>query len=375
METIAEIVARQLEVALDVPLWVGGYAIVKRDYCHLTLRTNEGRCGYALAFSRGRQLASVAGELAARRTLGCEPWENEKIWDEMYKDSRLNGRQGLLMRAVSLVDLALWDLKAKRVGMPVHRLLGGYRSAVPVLMAGGYYRKDKGPDELVEEFRQYAARGFRHLKLMVGGASMREDLARFVAVRRALPDHVELGVDANGSWEDAWAVRRWIEEAQAAGGPLSFVEEPLPPEQTAGMRWLREHGSARVASGEFVAGRWAFKELIDGQAVDIVRADATLCGGITEWKRILALCETAHVPVIPHYYPSIHVHLAAAFPGCGMIETVDSAGNNSSTSLLMGCTYTLRDGCAAVGTAPGFGYEQDESLIRASTVQETVIRA
>jgi D-arabinonate dehydratase len=368
-ETIRSIIARNIVVPLEQPLWIGGYAVLKRDYCLVEITTSMDRKGYSLGFSRGGDLSSTIIREMAPHIMKCNIDDTEKIWEIMYNSQKLNGRQGFMMRALSLLDIALWDLKAKKAGLPLHTLLGGYRDSIPLLMAGGYYADNKGLEELCEEFAGYVEKGFKHLKLMVGGVSMEEDLERFVTLRKSLPDSVTLGVDANGAWSDVKAVQRWIEKAVSATCGISFVEEPLPPEQMEAISYLRNKLSVPIAVGEFLAGRWTFKQYISSECMDIVRADATLCGGITEWKRIAALADAYNLTLFPHYFSSIHFHLGMAFPGCKMIEVVAAENRNSSFHLIAGASYEQRDGAAYPNHLPGLGLTIDLAFMEFHTTK------
>ena len=375
VDLIARIEASLIVVPLETPVWLGGAAVRERQYCMVRVRSEGGAEGVALGFTRNADLAGMIIHQLAPELVGQPAEHVEALWESMYRAVSLNGRQGAFMRAISLVDIALWDLKAKLAGLPLHRLLGGYRASMPVMMAGGYYRSDKGSAELCEEFLEYAGEGFTRLKLIVGGASMDEDLDRFIAVRDALPDHIALGVDSNGAWQDPKCVLKWIKRADArgaSGAGLAFVEEPLPPEQRDQLAWLREHSPVPLAVGEFIAGRWTFAEYIHGGCLDRVRADATLCGGISEWRKIAALANAANLPLMPHYFASIHVHPALALPGCDMIEVVSTRGLNSSFHLLMGHAYELKAGHAYPLDAPGLGLTPDEDAIAAHTVKSLV---
>ncbi|MBP1993849.1 mandelate racemase/muconate lactonizing enzyme family protein [Paenibacillus eucommiae] len=368
-ETIRSITARTLVVPLEQPVWIGGYAVLKREYCLVEITTTMERKGYSLGFTRGGDLSSAITREIAPHIMKCNIDDTEKIWEIMYNSQKLNGRQGFLMRALSLVDIALWDLKAKKAGLPLHTLLGGYRESIQLLMAGGYYAENKGLDQLCEEFTGYVEQGFKHLKLMVGGVSMEEDLERFIALRKCLPDSISLGIDANGAWQDVKAVKRWIEKAESATSGISFVEEPLPPEQMEAISWLRNNLSVPIAVGEFLAGRWTFKQYISSGCMDIVRADATLCGGITEWRRIAALADSYNLSSFPHYFSSIHFHLGMAFPGCKMIEVVSKENRNSSFHLIAGASYELRDGVAYPNHLPGLGLTIDSLFVEAHTAK------
>lgn len=373
VETVGSIRARAIEVPLETPVWLGGASITKRDYAFVEVVTTEGRVGHALVFARGGDLASAIIRNVAPIVVGQDAEQIEAIWEAVYLGNRANGRQGLLMRALSAVDLALWDLKGKKANMPLYRLLGGYRESIPVLMAGGYYMPDKDVTQLCEEFAGYVGQGYKHLKLMVGGATMEEDLRRFIQVRKALPADISLGVDVNGAWNDPKAVLRWIGQAERAGCELAFLEEPLAAENLDGMAWLREKTAVPLAAGEFAAGRWMFKEMIGGKCLDIVRADATLCGGMTEWRRIASLAAAWNLPLFPHYFASIHLHGALALPNATMIEVVSSRGRNSSAALLIGNSYDLRDGIAYPVRLPGLGLTIDEEFMQAYTLQTMTV--
>jgi len=365
VSSISQTKVRQITVPLDSPVWLGGQAVRQREYCLLEIETTEGHRGHALAFTRGVNLARLIQDQMQPVLLGQPADEVERLWEAMYQAHRLNGRQGAIMRAISLVDLALWDLKAKRLDAPLHRLLGGWVNSIPVMMAGGYYHEDIGLPELCAEFQHYVGEGYRHLKLIVGGASMQEDLERFRAVRRALPPEITLGADANGAWNDPKAVLRWICEANSGEGGLEFLEEPLPPENREGLAWLREASPIPLAVGEFLSGRWTFAEYLRQGCMDIVRADATLCGGISEWRKIAGLANALNRPLMPHYFASLHLHLALALPGCSRIEVVSAKGNNSSFQRIAGQSFQLENGEARSLEHPGLGLQLDEEFIRA----------
>jgi L-alanine-DL-glutamate epimerase-like enolase superfamily enzyme len=373
IETVQSIRVRSIEVPLETPVWLGGTSVTKRDYAFVEVITNEGREGHALAFARGGDLTSAIIRNVCPLVVGKDPDQIEAIWEAIYLKNRLNGQQGLLMRALSIMDLALWDLKAKKANMPLYSLLGGFRESTPVLMAGGYYMPNKDIRQLCEEFVGYVDQGYKHLKLMVGGATMEEDLHRVIQVKKSLPAEVSLAVDANGTWNDAKAVLRWIEKAEREGGEISFVEEPLSIENLDGASWLCERTTVPIASGEFVAGRWAFKELIYRKCMDIIRSDATLCGGMTEWRRICSMASAWNLQLFPHYFASIHLHAALAFPNVKMIEVVSPKGRNSSLELLIGKSYDLRDGIAYPNRLPGLGLTIDEEFMRAYTLQTMTV--
>ena len=364
MEIVKNIKVSTINIPLDHPVWLGSYSVSSREYCLVEVITNHDRIGYGLAFTRGGDLSTAILKNIAPFVIGEHVNQIEEIWEKAYIGNRLNGRQGLFMRALSLVDLALWDLKGKKANMPLYELLGGYKNSVPVLMAGGYYAPNKDITQLCQEYEEYVEQGYNHLKLMVGGASMEEDYQRFVALRKFLPDDVSLAIDTNGSWTDLHEIARWINRAENEGCYLSFIEEPLPPENKEGLSLLRNKIHAKIAMGEFLAGRWEFLDIMNRQVVDVVRADTTLCGGITEWKRIASLAATHNLKLFPHYYASIHLNVALAFPNVEMIEVVSTKGKNSSFSLIAGESYSIQNGVATTKDLPGLGLTIDNELVK-----------
>lgn len=370
METVKNIKVSTINIPLDHPVWLGSYSVNSREYCLVEVITNDDRIGYGLAFTRGGDLSTAILKNIAPFVIGEDVSKIEDIWEKAYIGNRLNGRQGLFMRALSLVDLALWDLKGKKANMPLYELLGGYKKSVSVLMAGGYYAPDKDINQLCREYEEYVEQGYKHLKLMVGGASMEEDYQRFVALRKILPEEVTLAIDTNGSWTDPHEIARWVNKAKKEGCYLSFIEEPLPPENKEGLSLLRNKIDAKIAMGEFLAGRWEFLDIMNRQIVDVVRADTTLCGGITEWRRIASLAAAYNLKLFPHYYASIHLNVALAFPNVEMIEVVSTKGKNSSFSLIAGENYTIHNGVATPKVLPGLGLTIDDELVKFYSTHE-----
>jgi len=166
-----------------------------------------------------------------------------------------------------------------------------------------------------------------------------------------------------------------VRKCQTETSGLAFVEEPLPPENRAGLAWLRNASPAPLAVGEFLSGRWTFLEYLNEKCMDVVRADATLCGGISEWKRIAALASAWNLPVIPHYFSSIHFHPAMALPGCPMIETVSPELKNSSFHLIAGRSHRLENGMAYPRNRPGLGLELDQEFISRHTTLERTAKS
>ncbi len=236
--------------------------------------------------------------------------DTESIWQACYAQLRNEGRQGASSAAVSAVDVALWDLKAKCLGLPLVKLLGQRRAALPIYGSGGF--TSYSDRQLQHQFETWQKQGISRFKMKVGREPGR-DPARVRAARRTIGDDAELFVDANSAYTRMQA--REIGQTFALEFAVRWFEEPLPPEDIEGMRDLRRHLPAGIelAEGEYGYDVDYFRRLFAGEAVDVAMADATRCGGVTGFLKIAAYCEAERVPLSTHCAPALHVH-----PGCAV---------------------------------------------------------
>jgi L-alanine-DL-glutamate epimerase-like enolase superfamily enzyme len=229
------------------------------------------------------------------------------------------GRSGAATQALAAFDVALWDLKAKRAGLPLAKLLGAHRDSVRCYNTSGGFLH-----ESVEQITDNATRtlesGVGGIKVKVGLPDLAEDLRRVAAVRAHLGDAVPLMVDANQQWDRPTAARacRALEEFD-----LVWIEEPLDAHDTEGHAGLARTLTTAVASGEMLTGVAEHYELIRAGAVDVLQPDAPRVGGITQFLRIAALADHHHLQLAPHFAMEIHVHLAAAYPREPWVEHFD----------------------------------------------------
>lgn len=364
---ITAVEARTVVIPLDQPVRMAGLTVSERDFTLVRIEAEGCATGVGYTLSRGADVAAVVERHLAPLLVGEDALLTERLWERMYRGTLFLGRKGLLMRALSAVDIALWDLKGKAAGMPLYQLLGGYRNRLPAFVAGGYYREGQGPRELAAEIRSYVDAGFSAVKLMVGAATPDEDEARTAAAREAAGPNVKLMVDVNGGWREvkpALRLARRLEEYD-----LEFIEEPFPPDQLPAMADFRAAVGTPVAVGEFESGRWAFREMLERRAADILRPDATLVGGISEWLKVAALAAAWDVPLVPHYFPDVHAHLAAAVPPAAMVEVMVPPYDTVQFNRLLRNPLRIAGGCVEVPDRPGLGLEIDwevvESLSRA----------
>lgn len=331
-------------------------------YTHVTLgflkiETDAGITGIGLG--GGHSIVESAIEHFKPQLFGRDPLDVERIWHDLWVP-KLVGRRGMTTRAISVIDIALWDIRAKAAQMPLYKMLGGFRSRVPTYIAGGYYEEGKGLPELAEEMRENVEMGARAIKMKVGAVPIREDVERVRVVREAIGPDVKLMVDANCAYKlyEAIQLAKRIEEFD----PFWF-EEPIAVDDYEGHRRLAESTSIPIATGENEYTRYGFRDLIERRAAAILNPDAIICGGITELVKIAHLAQAYDIDIAPHGPQEIHVHLVAALSNGLILEfyrdTVDP---------MWGKTFhhTLRlndDGTVSPPDVPGIGIDPNYAML------------
>ena len=236
----------------------------------------------------------------------------------MFWRVRGYGRKGLAFCALSAVDIALWDLKAKALGLPLFKLLGPFRDSVPIYGSGGW--TNFTVDELIAEATGWVDQGIKRVKIKVGkdfGQSEREDIQRLEAVRRAVGDDVAIYVDANNGYYPKQAIYMAKEFERYQVG---WFEEPVLADDIDGLARVSAATSIPVATGEHEYTKYGFKELISRGGADIVQPDVGRVGGVTEWMKVAHLAHSFDLPVAPHSVQLVHLHLACATPNLKVVE-------------------------------------------------------
>ena len=250
-----------------------------------------------------------------------DPFDIEKHWNAMFWRVRGYGRKGLAFCALSAVDIGLWDLKAKALGLPLFKLLGPFRDSVPIYGSGGW--TNFTVDELVAEATGWVDQGIKRVKIKVGkdfGQSEREDIQRLEAVRRAVGDDVAIYVDANNGYYPKQAIymAKEFEHYQ-----VGWFEEPVLADDIDGLARVADATSIPVATGEHEYTKYGFKELISRGGADIVQPDVGRVGGVTEWMKVAHLAHSFDLPVAPHSVQLVHLHLACATPNLKVVEVLN----------------------------------------------------
>jgi L-alanine-DL-glutamate epimerase-like enolase superfamily enzyme len=260
----------------------------------------------------------VVRDLLAPVVAGRGVLDVAAAWEAMVRAVRNAGRPGLVSMALSAVDTALWDLAARVLDVPLHRLLGSVLDAVPVYGSGGFTTQSDA--ELRGQLSGWVEQGIPRVKIKIGeswGSRVARDLERVATARRTIGDDVALYVDANGAYDAARAVRvaRRLEEHG-----VTWFEEPVSSDDHVGLRRVRAAADADVTAGEYGDSLAYFAHLLAADAVDCVQVDATRCGGYTEWRRIAALAAAYGLEVSGHCAPSLHAPVAMATPNLRHLE-------------------------------------------------------
>jgi L-alanine-DL-glutamate epimerase-like enolase superfamily enzyme len=256
-------------------------------------------------------VATVIHKALSKVVEGKDALANTEIWSEMLRQVRNLGRPGVASMAISAVDTALWDLKAKLLGVPLVVLLGKCRDSAPVYGSGGFTSYSIA--QLQKQLSGWAKRDMRMVKMKVG-SHPEQDVARVQAAREAIGKEVQLFVDANGAYSRKQAIAM---AAQFAKYDVRWFEEPVSSDDLAGLGFVRNHvrDGMEVAAGEYGYDHYYFRHMLESEAVDVLQADATRCEGITGFMRASALAQSFHIPFSAHTAPSIHCH-----PGCAVTE-------------------------------------------------------
>jgi len=279
----------------------------------------------------------------------------------MYQDSLLHGRAGSTMRALSIIDIALWDRNARAAALPLSQYLVGYaKDTVPAYASGGYYLDGKTPEKLGEELAGYVALGFKAVKMKVGRVGLKEEEARIKAARTAIGDDVLLMLDANNAWSDLPTALEYMKRYEPYN-PY-WIEEPFSPDDIENHAQLARRTPVPIATGEIEAGRWRHQELLEKRAAMILQSDAAVCGGISEWRRIAAMAAGFGVTMCPHWFHDLHVHLVAATPNAGFVEYF-SDDQVLNFRRLVDSQLTFENGNLVVPTSPGLGFGFDEMAV------------
>jgi L-alanine-DL-glutamate epimerase-like enolase superfamily enzyme len=351
-------------VPLDRVTYFSNRAVSHRDYGLVKIKGDSGAEGIGFCYvgTRGGELLPLAvAKLLAPVLIGRDSLDVEALWSELYQEVLLQGRAGIVMRALSILDMALWDLNARAVGLPLHKYMGASQAdSVAAYASGGYYLDGKTPDDLAAEMANYVSQGFKAVKMKIGRLSPGKEEDRVRAVRERIGPDVALMMDANNAWNDVVQALQTVRRLEKYA-PF-FVEEPFSPDDIDSHAQLARATSIPVATGEIEAGRWRHKDLLDKKAAAILQSDAAVCGGVSEWRRIAAMAAAYAIPLYPHWFHDLHAPLVAATANARMVEFFPDNQVLNFRELL-DRQLDFRDGRLMLHKAPGLGFRFDEAKV------------
>ena len=319
---ISSIKSHILRYELDKEL---GYSqqYYKHRTAHLVeIETDEGITGWGECFGPGNiALANkyIVEKVIQPLIIGEDPSNKEYIWHKVYNLLRDSGQKGMPIQALSGIDIALWDILAKKAKLPLYQLLGGKtNSKIPVYGYGMMLQK-KSVEELCELFKKEAnqikEKNFKAMKMKVG-LGPKEDLKLVSAVREAIGDDFKLMVDANHAYNknDALYVGRGLDEME-----IYWFEEPVAPEDYDGYKELKERLKTNIAGGEAEFTKYGWNQLIKNNCIDIAQPEVCGLGGITEYLKVSALAQSNFIPIVNHVWGSalsvaVNLHLLTSLP-------------------------------------------------------------
>ena len=326
------------------------------------IRSRDGHEGIGFGYSKragGPGMYAHAKEIASN-LLGEDPNDIAKAWNKLMWAGASMGRSGMTSQAIAPFDIALWDMKAKRAGLPLAKLLGTHRDSVQCYnTSGGFLHTPL--DQVLKNVEAARASGIGGIKIKVGQPDMATDLKRVAAVREVLGDKFPLMVDANQQW-DRPAAQRACRALEAFN--LVWIEEPLDAYDIEGHAALAASFDTPIATGEMLTSFGEHAQLILAGASDFVQPDAPRVGGITPFLQIMQLADLKGRQLAPHFAMEIHLHLAAAYPREPWLEHFEWL------EPLFNERLDLRDGRMHLSSRPGLGFSLSEQAL--AWTRETV---
>ncbi len=308
---------------------------------------------YMLSFDYGPVLLKgIVDYELKRHILGMEADDIRAVYERNLQATEYIGREGVAMWGTAAIDVALWDLLARRLGVPVALLFGAHTRAVPVYGSGGWI--SYSDEQLADEVSRYVSRGFAGVKIKIGDQEDR-DVERVRAVRQAIGPNRKLMVDANQglTLERALRLARRLEDCQ-----LEWFEEPFAKDDLEAYSRLAQASETPLAAGEREFGIPPFRRLVLARCISVVQPDLFRVGGVTGWRIVAALADSHLLRLAPHFYREYDAHLAAGQPNLIAIESFDWLDP------LLESPFEVRDGLAIVPDRLGFGVTFKQEAIR-----------
>lgn len=357
------------------PFSLGSLRIERREYAVARVTADDGTQGVAYSLSRNAPLDLVLTDLIAPKALGHDAVDPAGAVEQCERGLVAVGTEGIVRRALSLLDVCLWDISGRAAGEPVWRLLGGGDwSEAPVLLVEGYPHDGESIAAFAERLAARAQEGYRILKL-ANLPDPADVAARLRATREAAGCEVDLVVDVAWAWRD---VEHAVEAARLwEPHRLAWIEDPFPPQRVDAIAALRESVETPIAAGDDVTSRALFGELMHRRAVDTIRMDAMTIGGFTGFAQVQAQAHDGGFPISTHVHPEIHQHCAFGLAGVGPVEMFPRGTEFDCVHefVLPASLSFAAPGIVRAPDGPGLGLELDWDSIEAHAVRHSSVEA
>ncbi|MFV0527449.1 MAG: mandelate racemase/muconate lactonizing enzyme family protein [Lachnospiraceae bacterium] len=344
----------------------GGFADATRKvetigYTIVRVLTEEGIEGIGVTYHEvgGEATKILIEKNIAPKLINRDAFETEVIWQEMFQYLRGVGRKGLMFCALSAIDIALWDIKGKALGLPLYKLWGGNQTKVPVYGSGGW--TSYTDDELVAEMQGLVKQGYKMVKFKVGyagGTDLNRDLRRVEKVRAAVGKDIGIMLDANNCWDGATGARF---ANMVKGLDIMFLEEPVFADDIPGLKKYKRSTDLPLATGEHEYTKYGARDLILNEAADIIQLDGARAGGFTEMLKVGALSQAWNLKFAPHAMENIHIHLVSAMPNALFLERLLLF--EEITANVFKNAPVPKDGFMYIPDMPGLGLELNMDFI------------
>jgi L-alanine-DL-glutamate epimerase-like enolase superfamily enzyme len=351
-----------IQARLPAPVIFGEWIMHTREFALVRVRSADGAAGYAYTLTRDGAVAEQIRKTIARIYVGTVVEDRERTFTVAWRRSLASHAAGIGLRALSIVDLACWDLAARRAGQPIARFLGGRNEPMPATAIIGYPPGTMGPEETGAQTAELYAAGWRRFKAPVA-ATPERSAARLRAARAAAPD-AWIGMDGAWVYDDVETAAAFIESIRDVG--LGWFEDVFPPGDAGLLRQLRERIDVPVAQGDEQGGIYYPEALILAGAVDVVRVDLTCMGGITRGRGLIRQVLDAGLAFAPHMFPHVHSQVLA---GLGYTDVpiewgIPGTGVHPMDDPLPQPTILPGGRMAPLPEEPGFGHMVDVAWVR-----------
>ncbi len=356
---VAQIRSTALSIPLERPMFVGNKSRLFSRFNPIVVQliTDEGIDGFGIAFAeedkRVKSLKVAIDELG-EVIIGQDVFRWAEAWEKLFEATGHMGHRGYGIYALSAIDSALWVIRAKTLGMPLSRLLGGYSERVPAYASHMLFR-NWTLDELQKDAALLVDQGFRCMKMNMGDKPLSAEIERIRVTREAVGEDIDIMIDANWSWTVPQAIK--IGHALEPYN-VKWLEDPLASDDAEDLRQVANALSIPIAAGETYCTKYEFRQLMEKRAVNVLIVDLQRVGGVTEWMKVAAMAQAWKVPVASHLFDEFSSHLVAAVPNGFMVEYMPW------WDLIYQEPPQVKDGYMNISEKAGLGLELDPDALK-----------